>query len=101
MKKTLGYFFAIYMVSAGTAAWGKIGGGDITFKIAGAKNVTYSHELHIAKAATKCSDCHYRLHGKAVNRYTMADMANGKSCGACHNGQQAFSVKENCEKCHT
>jgi c(7)-type cytochrome triheme protein len=31
----------------------------------------------------------------------MKAMEQGKSCGACHNGKVAFSVKENCESCHT
>jgi c(7)-type cytochrome triheme protein len=30
----------------------------------------------------------------------MPDMESGKSCGACHDGQEAFSVKKDCDKCH-
>jgi c(7)-type cytochrome triheme protein len=30
----------------------------------------------------------------------MADMQKGFSCGACHNGTRAFSVKANCSRCH-
>ena len=30
----------------------------------------------------------------------MKEMQKGKSCGACHNGKTAFSVKGDCTKCH-
>ncbi len=30
----------------------------------------------------------------------MSDMEAGKACGDCHNGDKAFSVKENCSTCH-
>ena len=101
MKKALGCVFAICMLS-GTAAWGKIGGGEITFMMAGAKNVVYSHEFHTTKAKRGCSDCHFRLYRMAPGlvKVTMTDMGKGRSCGACHNGQQAFSIQENCARCH-
>lgn len=86
-----------------SAAWGAgVGGGDITFSVKGAANVLYSHEMHVSKAGQKCSDCHYKLFrmAKLQQQATMADMQNGRSCGACHNGQKAFDVKTNCTKCH-
>ncbi len=83
-------------------AWGKVGGGDITFSVKGAANVVYSHDIHVTKAGLKCSDCHYKIfqQAKMSGLATNASMQNGKSCGACHNGQRAFSIKENCSKCH-
>jgi len=30
----------------------------------------------------------------------MADMEKGSSCGACHDDKSAFTVKENCTRCH-
>ena len=30
----------------------------------------------------------------------MGDMEKGKSCGACHNGKDAFSSSGDCDKCH-
>ena len=30
----------------------------------------------------------------------MADMEKGKTCGACHNGNKAFTVAGNCGNCH-
>ena len=101
MNKILIYvFFACLFATS--AAWGKIGGGDITFHVKGARDVVYSHEAHVAKAELKCSDCHYRIFSMATlqQQATMADMQNGKSCGACHNGRRAFAVTANCTKCH-
>ncbi|HZV81335.1 MAG TPA: c(7)-type cytochrome triheme domain-containing protein, partial [Geobacteraceae bacterium] len=31
---------------------------------------------------------------------TMGDMDKGKSCGACHNGKDAFKSSDDCVKCH-
>ena len=31
---------------------------------------------------------------------TMKDMEDGQFCGACHDGDTAFSVKEACDSCH-
>jgi c(7)-type cytochrome triheme protein len=83
-------------------AMGKIGGGDIVFHAEGATDSTFSHEAHVSKKGLKCKDCHPAIfqmtegYGKAK----MADMAKGQSCGACHNGTKAFTVKANCVKCH-
>jgi c(7)-type cytochrome triheme protein len=84
------------------AARAAVGGGDITFSVKGAADVTYSHEFHVAKAGQKCTDCHYKIFrmAKMQNQATMIDMQNGRSCGACHNGQKAFTVKANCTRCH-
>ncbi|HUL00242.1 MAG TPA: c(7)-type cytochrome triheme domain-containing protein [Nitrospirota bacterium] len=37
-----------------------------------------------------------------MKKVTMQEMDKGQSCGACHNGQKAFDVKDknNCKKCH-
>lgn len=83
-------------------SWSKIGGGDITFKVPGATNVVFSHDDHVTRRGIKCGECHYRIfttvegHRKA----TMADMGKGQSCGACHNGNNAFSVTTKCAACH-
>ncbi|ACM19949.1 menaquinol oxidoreductase complex Cbc7, cytochrome c subunit, putative, 9 heme-binding sites [Geotalea daltonii FRC-32] len=73
---------------------------DRSYKIAGAGNVEFSHVFHLD--AYGCKDCHahlysHRGHKKAV---TMAEMEKGKSCGACHDSKTAFTVKENCDRCH-
>lgn len=101
MNKFLGGLVVLITVFAPTA-WGKVGGGDITFLLIGASNVTYSHEVHVTKHKLKCGDCHYRIYTTTAQRkdVTMAAMQKGQSCGFCHNGQRAFDVKGNCNKCH-
>lgn len=73
---------------------------DRSYRIAGAGNVKFSHDFHLE--AYGCKDCHdglysHRAHKKAV---TMAQMEKGESCGACHDSKNAFTVKENCDRCH-
>lgn len=66
--------------------------------------VVFSHEKHFAKDL-KCTACHVRVFkmkkGKS-GTLTMAAMSEGKFCGACHNGNKAFSTKDaaTCSKCH-
>jgi c(7)-type cytochrome triheme protein len=59
----------------------------------------FSHEFHTA--VYQCSDCHTKLYpyGNGM-RITMKQMDVGASCGACHDGKTAFSVKGDCLKCH-
>ena len=51
---------------------------DITYTT-GAGKVVFSHTLHLQKKSRTTSN--FR-------------------CKACHDGKSAFTVKENCEKCH-
>jgi c(7)-type cytochrome triheme protein len=67
------------------------------------ESVIFSHKVHV-EISYRCSDCHYGIYPSSVVRkpVTMQEMNNGKSCGACHGFQMAFSTKklENCERCH-
>ncbi len=100
MKKAFGFSVAAMLLLT-SAAWAKIGGGDITFRVKGEENVVYSHDTHVGKGL-KCTDCHYALYTTMAkhSKATMADMQKGRSCGACHNGQKAFDVRGNCKRCH-
>lgn len=73
---------------------------DMTFENDGGP-VVFSHDVHTGMY--KCSDCHPDIfapgHGKS-KKATMEKMEKGESCGACHDGATAFTVKENCEACH-
>ncbi len=71
----------------------------VTFKTDGG-DVTFSHEFHTGMY--KCDECHTkRFPFKAgVSVATMSQMEAGKACGGCHNGNDAFSVKGDCDKCH-
>lgn len=73
---------------------------DRKFSIKGSGNVNFSHTSHITMY--KCGECHAKLYKPAKNnsRKTMAEMEKGQSCGECHDGKTAFSVKENCATCH-
>jgi c(7)-type cytochrome triheme protein len=67
--------------------------------------VTFDGKAHADKGL-KCPDCHttpklFEMK-KGGAKVTMAAMNEGKSCGSCHNGKRAFSVKTqaDCAKCH-
>lgn len=83
-------------------AFAVVGGGEITLQNKGG-TVVFSHELHVAGLEQACQACHPKLYVNAKQHkgVTMKGMQAGASCGACHNGAKAFSVKGNCAKCHT
>lgn len=100
--KTLIGWVVLVMLLAPFSAWGKVGGGDILFRLTGAANVVFSHETHVGQGGVKCRECHYRIYTtvEGHKKATMADMEKGESCGTCHNGKRAFDVKKDCVKCH-
>lgn len=63
-------------------------------------SAVFPHDVHIA--AYNCKDCHPGLFipGNGNKRYSMAEMESANSCGSCHDGSTAFSVKGDCQKCH-
>jgi c(7)-type cytochrome triheme protein len=71
---------------------------NVSFKAFGAK---FSHVEHLKMF--KCNECHSAIFigGSRSVRYTMPQMENGKSCGACHDGKTGFGVNGNCDKCHS
>jgi len=91
----------IALLLAATPVLAAVGGGDITLKNKGG-DVIFSHDTHVEGMALVCTDCHDKLFlSKGQHkRVTMKQMRSGKSCGACHNGKKAFSVKSDCAKCH-
>jgi c(7)-type cytochrome triheme protein len=72
---------------------------EITYQVRETGPTRFSHKSHISVA--ECGSCHPKLYSlKQKNRRVgMTAMTHGKSCGACHDSKQAFSVKE-CAKCH-
>lgn len=74
---------------------------DIVFKVKETGATTFSHNVH--KSMYSCTECHNKIFraGKESIRAGMADMEKGSSCGTCHDGKTAFSVKSDCQKCHT
>jgi c(7)-type cytochrome triheme protein len=92
---------ALLLAVAATPGLAMVGGGDVTLKNKGG-DVLFSHEAHVAGMGLKCSQCHDRLYttAKQHKKVAMKAMQQGKSCGACHDGKKAFSVKGDCAKCH-
>lgn len=73
---------------------------DITFEN-DAGPALFSHEVHTGMYS--CGECHPGMFAPKQGKnpkVTMEQMEKGESCGACHDGGTAFTVKENCETCH-
>lgn len=66
--------------------------------------VTFSHETHVGFANGTCTGCHpkpfHMLH--PTHRASHSIMDAGGSCGMCHDGKQAFAMKDrtSCGNCH-
>jgi c(7)-type cytochrome triheme protein len=68
---------------------------------AGMRPAVFPHWFH--RIRFSCKVCHADLDIKLKaggNQITMAKIIDGQYCGACHNGEIAWSV-ENCDLCHT
>lgn len=68
---------------------------------AGMRPAVFPHWFH--RIRFRCKVCHADLGFKfkaGGNKITMAKIIDGKFCGACHNGEIAWSV-ENCAMCHS
>ncbi len=92
---------ASIVVLVASQAFSTVGGGDVTLKSKGG-DISFSHEVHVSGAGQKCTYCHDKLYtnSKKHKKVIMKEMQKGKSCGSCHNGKTAFSVKGDCAKCH-
>lgn len=67
----------------------------------GMASVAFSHRTH--RVNYTCRVCHLELEfsmKKGESGITREDYLNGRFCGACHNGQIAFSVSQACNLCH-
>lgn len=78
-----------------------VGGGEVAFPVTDPGKSVFSHEAHVLKAKVGCKECHPKpyLDVARSKRFTMKQMEQGKSCGACHTGKRAFALQA-CEKCH-
>ena len=68
---------------------------------AGMRPVVFPHWFH--RIRFRCKVCHADLGFKMEaggNQINMLKIIDGEYCGACHNGEVAWSV-ENCDVCHT
>ncbi|WP_407279478.1 c(7)-type cytochrome triheme domain-containing protein [Aromatoleum evansii] len=67
----------------------------------GMRPVIFPHWFH--RIRFRCKVCHAELSFKmraGSNAVKMSDIIDGRFCGACHNGEIAWSV-ENCDLCHS
>jgi c(7)-type cytochrome triheme protein len=68
---------------------------------AGMRPVVFPHWFH--RLRFRCKVCHADLGFKfkaGGNEINMVKIIDGQFCGACHNGEIAWSV-ENCNLCHS
>lgn len=68
---------------------------------AGMRPVVFPHWFH--RIRFRCKVCHADLGFKfkaGGNEISMVKIIDGQFCGACHNGDVAWSV-ENCNLCHS
>lgn len=79
--------------------------GDVVLnnlsETAGMRPVIFSHWFH--RIRYRCSVCHTELGFEmraGGNDILMANIINGKYCGACHNNKIAWGP-ENCHLCHS
>lgn len=75
----------------------------VTFPVEDAGQVHFSHYQHLDILGKDCVLCHnetFHIDPKKNPPFSMEQMEEGKSCGACHNGNKAFSVEDNCDSCH-
>jgi c(7)-type cytochrome triheme protein len=66
----------------------------------------FSHTAHIDEYELTCDSCHSGTFAMKIgsatanNDFTMAAFKEGKYCGSCHNGDDAFDSATQCESCH-
>jgi c(7)-type cytochrome triheme protein len=82
--------------------------GDLVFERKGDASTAqafppsvFPHWVH--RVRYRCDACHDRLFPMqaGASEVTMEQIRKEESCGACHNGKQAFDDSfENCSRCH-
>ena len=73
---------------------------DLMFEDKILGNILFTHTQHTRLYS--CTGCHTSIYraARSVEKVTMREMETGKSCGACHDGKTAFTVKDSCRLCH-
>ncbi len=67
---------------------------------AGLAPVLYPHWRH--RILFECKVCHdsiFRMQ-RWINEISQEKIAAGEQCGVCHNGEMAFGVQDDCNRCH-
>jgi c(7)-type cytochrome triheme protein len=71
--------------------------------------VTFRHSTHVDATNPNCTTCHtsqfkmLKISMQPPPNATRWNMHDEQRCGACHNGEKGFSLKEadNCTTCHS
>jgi len=102
IRKIAAVHLVIILVTAGVAS--AVGPGKtLEFKGSPMGTVIFDGTAH-KNAGLTCSDCHnpevFPKMKQGTVTMTMNDLYAGKFCGRCHNGKNAFLIKDNCTRCH-
>ncbi len=80
---------------------------DIMYFNKPVKSVEFAHNAHI-EMGLECEQCHndggFEMRSGAAEEnaeaFTMQALYDGKYCGSCHNGDDAFASNTRCTVCH-
>ena len=102
-KRKSSFVLLLFVVLPLVAAWAEYADVIINEKAEseGMPPVIFPHWFH--RIRFQCSVCHVDLGFKTKaggNYITMDKISQGRFCGACHNGEVAWSP-ENCDLCHS
>ena len=101
--KRVGLVSAIVILAIGLAGPARAvpPGFTLEFDGNGEGKVTFSGNAHSRRAKPHCADCHFELFDVSrSSQITRADHKRQQFCFACHDGEQAFAAKQNCDRCH-
>ena len=103
MKKLITALSLILTVVAGSSALAVGPGKTLEFTGSPMGTVIFDGTVH-KNAGLNCSDCHnpevFPKMKQGTVKITMNDLYAGKYCGRCHDGKKAFTIKDNCTRCH-
>lgn len=70
------------------------------------QTIIFDHKEHVDRQLA-CHSCHEKVFASKAgsaeaspDTFTMEEMYQGKSCGVCHNGTDAFAASTRCTLCH-
>jgi c(7)-type cytochrome triheme protein len=100
--KRVGFMIAVAILTAGLAgpAAAVPPGFTLEFDGNGEGKVLFSGAAH-STAKPHCADCHMELFDVSRSaQITRADHKRKQFCFVCHDGDEAFAAKQNCNRCH-
>ncbi len=96
--------FCIANVSATTKGSFSDGGGILYTQPV--KYVLFKHQHHVDVKKISCEKCHTGLFemqallAQEKKDFVMESLYQGRYCGTCHNGKDAFAAQNQCARCH-